>query len=96
MFILLMADVEWAVWHPKGNAVLAGSADGTAWMWLAHNGQCVQVKWIHRTIVYLFISYLLHVHVMNFVYPLFYSYMPGAHCLGVRWPRRRTDVWAVL
>jgi ribosome assembly protein SQT1 len=36
--------VEWAVWHPKGNAVLAGSADGTAWMWLAHNGQCVQVE----------------------------------------------------
>lgn len=36
-------DIEWAVWHPRGNAVLAGSADGTAWMWLSHNGQCVQV-----------------------------------------------------
>ena len=27
----------------EGNAVLAGSRDGTAWMWLSHNGQCVQV-----------------------------------------------------
>mmetsp|Transcript_21627 Transcript_21627/g.31476 ORF Transcript_21627/g.31476 Transcript_21627/m.31476 type:complete len:480 (+) Transcript_21627:72-1511(+) len=36
-------DIEWAVWHPKGNAVLAGSKDGTVWMWLAHTGQCVQV-----------------------------------------------------
>ena len=27
----------------QGNAVVAGSKDGTIWMWLAHNGQCVQV-----------------------------------------------------
>ena len=25
------------------NALIAGSKDGTVWMWLAHNGQCVQV-----------------------------------------------------
>jgi angio-associated migratory cell protein len=36
-------DVEWATWHSKGNAVLAGSKDGTVWMWLANTGQCVQV-----------------------------------------------------
>ena len=36
-------DIEWAEWHSKGNAVLAGSKDGTVWMWMAHNGQCVQV-----------------------------------------------------
>jgi ribosome assembly protein SQT1 len=36
-------DVEWAEWHSKGNAIIAGSKDGTIWMWLAHNGQCVQV-----------------------------------------------------
>ena len=27
----------------QGNAVVAGYKDGTIWMWLAHNGQCVQV-----------------------------------------------------
>ena len=36
-------DIEWAEWHSKGNAVLAGSKDGTVWMWMAHNGQCVHV-----------------------------------------------------
>ena len=36
-------DIEWATWHSKGNAILAGSKDGTVWMWLAHNGQCMQV-----------------------------------------------------
>lgn len=36
-------DVEWAHWHNKGNAVIAGSRDGTVWMWLTHNGQCVHV-----------------------------------------------------
>jgi ribosome assembly protein SQT1 len=36
-------DIEWAQWHSKGNAVIAGSQDGTIWMWLAHDGQCVQV-----------------------------------------------------
>ena len=36
-------DVEWARWHSKGNAVIAGSRDGTAWMWMAHDGTCMQV-----------------------------------------------------
>lgn len=36
-------DIEWACWHGRGNAVLAGSKDGTVWMWLSHNGQCMQV-----------------------------------------------------
>lgn len=36
-------DCEWAQWHSKGNAIIAGSKDGTIWMWLAHDGQCVQV-----------------------------------------------------
>jgi len=36
-------DIEWAQWHSKGNAIVAGSNDGTIWMWLAHDGQCVQV-----------------------------------------------------
>lgn len=36
-------DIEWAKWHSRGNAVIAGSKDGTVWLWLAHNGQCMQV-----------------------------------------------------
>lgn len=44
LVITCCLDVEFATWHPKGNAVLAGSRDGTAWMWLSHNGQCVQVQ----------------------------------------------------
>jgi WD40 repeat protein len=36
-------DIEFACWHSKGNAVLAGSKDGTVWLWLAHDGQCLQV-----------------------------------------------------
>lgn len=26
-------EVEWLGWHPRGPVVLAGSADGTVWMW---------------------------------------------------------------
>lgn len=36
-------DIEWAKWHNRGNAVIAGSKDGTVWLWLSHNGQCMQV-----------------------------------------------------
>lgn len=36
-------DVEWAAWHSRGNAVVAGSKDATIWLWLSHNGQCMQV-----------------------------------------------------
>lgn len=35
--------MEWVVWHPKGDVVLAGSEDFTMWMWLAASGQCMQV-----------------------------------------------------
>ena len=36
-------DIEWAAWHGKGNAVAAGSRDGTSWMWMALEGTCMQV-----------------------------------------------------
>jgi ribosome assembly protein SQT1 len=36
-------DIEFAHWHSKGNAVVAGSKDGTVWLWLAHEGTCLQV-----------------------------------------------------
>ncbi len=26
------------MWHQRGNVLLAGSGDGTAWMWLASSG----------------------------------------------------------
>ena len=29
--------------YVNSNALIAGSKDGTVWMWLSHNGQCVQV-----------------------------------------------------
>lgn len=35
--------IEWVDWHPKGNIVLAGSADFTSWMWNAQTGVCMQV-----------------------------------------------------
>jgi len=28
-------EIEWILWHPKGHAILAGSADAMAWMWWA-------------------------------------------------------------
>jgi len=37
------SDVEWLTWHSKGNVLLAGSSDGTVWMWLATSGACMQV-----------------------------------------------------
>lgn len=37
------SDVNWLNWHPKGNVVLAGSADQSAWMWLATSGTVMQV-----------------------------------------------------
>jgi len=36
-------EVEWLAWHSKGHVLLAGSQDGTVWMWLATNGSCMQV-----------------------------------------------------
>ena len=37
------SDVDWLAWHNKGNVLLAGSSDGTVWMWLAATGACMQV-----------------------------------------------------
>lgn len=41
-------DIEWASWHGKGRAIVAGSSDGTAWMWVEidKQWQCVQVHFI--------------------------------------------------
>ena len=35
--------LEWVRWHPKGNVLLAGSEDFTAWMWNAADGALMQV-----------------------------------------------------
>jgi ribosome assembly protein SQT1 len=35
--------VDWITWHPRGEVVLAGCEDYTAWMWLARTGQCIGV-----------------------------------------------------
>jgi ribosome assembly protein SQT1 len=37
------SDIEWSAWHNTGGVILAGSSDGTVWMWLAATGQCMQV-----------------------------------------------------
>lgn len=36
-------DVEWMAWHPKGYALLAGSKDATAWMWMATTGHVMNI-----------------------------------------------------
>ena len=36
------AAVEWVRWHPRGDIVLAGSEDFTAWMWNATTGVFMQ------------------------------------------------------
>eukprot|EP00898_Chlorokybus_atmophyticus_P007908 jgi/Chlat1/8118/Chrsp75S07571 len=35
--------IEWLQWHPRGNVLLAGSEDFSAWMWNVPDGQCMQV-----------------------------------------------------
>ncbi|KAJ3262276.1 hypothetical protein HK103_002689 [Boothiomyces macroporosus] len=35
--------VTWLKWHPRGNVLLAGSEDGTVWMWTIPNGNCMNV-----------------------------------------------------
>ncbi|KAJ3026397.1 UNVERIFIED_CONTAM: hypothetical protein HDU68_005726 [Siphonaria sp. JEL0065] len=37
------AEVTWLNWHPRGNALLCGSSDGTLWMWAIPSGQCMNV-----------------------------------------------------
>jgi len=36
-------EVEWIMWHPKGHAIIAGSADTMAWMWWAPTGKLMQI-----------------------------------------------------
>mmetsp|Transcript_39563 Transcript_39563/g.93159 ORF Transcript_39563/g.93159 Transcript_39563/m.93159 type:complete len:443 (-) Transcript_39563:269-1597(-) len=36
-------EIEWLLWHPKGHAILAGSADTMAWMWWAPTGKLMQI-----------------------------------------------------
>ncbi|KAL0955021.1 hypothetical protein HGRIS_003940 [Hohenbuehelia grisea] len=36
-------EVMWVKWHPKGNVLLVGSNDGTAWMWQLPSGTTMQV-----------------------------------------------------
>lgn len=33
-------DLHWIDWHHKANVLLAGTADGTVWMWQVPSGQC--------------------------------------------------------
>lgn len=36
--------VDWVAWHPRGDVILAGSEDFTAWMWNAQSGDMMQVS----------------------------------------------------
>ncbi|KAI9205088.1 WD40-repeat-containing domain protein [Polychytrium aggregatum] len=36
-------EVSWLDWHPRGPVLLAGSADGTIWMWQIPSGTCMNV-----------------------------------------------------
>uniref|UniRef100_A0A7S3JVG8 Anaphase-promoting complex subunit 4 WD40 domain-containing protein n=1 Tax=Aureoumbra lagunensis TaxID=44058 RepID=A0A7S3JVG8_9STRA len=36
-------DVEWLRFHPRGDVILAGSGDGTVWLWQARTGECLRV-----------------------------------------------------
>ena len=40
--------VEWVAWHPRGDVILAGSEDFTAWMWNAQSGEMMQVSCFAR------------------------------------------------
>ncbi|KAJ3059966.1 hypothetical protein HDU98_004027 [Podochytrium sp. JEL0797] len=43
--------IQWLKWHPRGNALLCGSADATLWMWAVPSGQCMNVFTGHSTSV---------------------------------------------
>ena len=36
--------VNWLQWHPRGNVLLAGSEDFTAWLWNAQTSACMHVR----------------------------------------------------
>jgi len=38
--------LTWICWHPRGDVILAGSADFSSWMWNAQSGVCMQVSLI--------------------------------------------------
>ena len=35
-----MMSSQWLEWHPEANVLLAGTADGNAWMWKIPSGDC--------------------------------------------------------
>ncbi|KAJ3093068.1 hypothetical protein HK102_010973 [Quaeritorhiza haematococci] len=37
------SEVVWIRWHPRGAVLLAGSSDGTIWMWKIPEGNCMNV-----------------------------------------------------
>ncbi|KAL2911525.1 60S ribosomal subunit assembly or modification protein [Polyrhizophydium stewartii] len=37
------SEITWIDWHPKGNVILAGSEDGSVWMWQIPSGNCMNV-----------------------------------------------------
>ena len=39
--------MNWLQWHPRGNVLLAGSEDFTAWLWHAQTGACMHVRRDH-------------------------------------------------
>ncbi len=38
--------VEWVDWHPRGDLILAGAEDFTAWLWNAQSGACMQARMV--------------------------------------------------
>ncbi|KAF8340497.1 ribosome biogenesis protein Sqt1 [Cantharellus anzutake] len=44
-------EVLWLEWHPKGSVLLAGSGDGTVWMWQLPSGNVMQVFAGHESSV---------------------------------------------
>ncbi|KND05172.1 uncharacterized protein SPPG_00839 [Spizellomyces punctatus DAOM BR117] len=36
-------EITWLNWHPRGNVLLAGTEDGTMWMWQVPSGNCMNV-----------------------------------------------------
>ncbi|BGO95031.1 hypothetical protein NBRC10512_006505 [Rhodotorula toruloides] len=42
-------EVNWLDWHPKGNVLLAGGADGTVWLWNLPSGETMHVLSGHTT-----------------------------------------------
>jgi len=45
-------EIEWIQWHKHGNILLAGSSDGSAWMWLGPKGMFMQVFAGHEDTVH--------------------------------------------